>query len=296
MNTWFPDLKAFWAAENIVATIHNIYTLRGALVRDALEWSRQINKALYLFGQDADVMFASHSWPRWGNDRDPGGHAHPTRHLRAPEQRRAAPGQPGRHHQPDPQRYRVPESLQQQWTARSYHGSVDHNAALSINRYLGYWDGNPTTLIPLSPEDSAPAVRRADGWRRPDPREGTEGLAGSRRLPAGHRDPRTSWSTPSPDNTAGQGSCSPTRSSSSATSRRARACGTASLRRLSSSAPGIPQGAAPKTCGPDMIRALSTGQFLDFLGIRLRHGGRRRERRSPSTWSPPTPARPSSWN
>ena len=50
MNTWFPDLKVFWAAENIVATIHNIYTLRGALVRDALEWSRQINKALYLFG------------------------------------------------------------------------------------------------------------------------------------------------------------------------------------------------------------------------------------------------------
>ena len=51
MNTWFPDLKAFWAAENITGTIHNIYTLRGALVRDALEWSRQINKALYLFGQ-----------------------------------------------------------------------------------------------------------------------------------------------------------------------------------------------------------------------------------------------------
>lgn len=69
MNTWFPDLKAFWAAENIVATIHNIYTLRGALVRDPLEWSRQINKALYLFGKDAEVMFASHSWPRWGNDR-----------------------------------------------------------------------------------------------------------------------------------------------------------------------------------------------------------------------------------
>ncbi len=64
MNTWFPDLKAFWAAENITATIHNIYTLRGALIRDALEWSRQINAALYRFGQDAEVMFASHSWPR----------------------------------------------------------------------------------------------------------------------------------------------------------------------------------------------------------------------------------------
>ncbi|MHC4066381.1 MAG: MBL fold metallo-hydrolase, partial [Planctomycetota bacterium] len=49
MNTYFPDLKAFWAAENITGTIHNIYTLRGALVRDPLEWSKQVNKALYLF-------------------------------------------------------------------------------------------------------------------------------------------------------------------------------------------------------------------------------------------------------
>ena len=52
MNTYFPDLKAFWAAENITGTIHNIYTLRGALVRDALEWSKQVNRALYMFGQE----------------------------------------------------------------------------------------------------------------------------------------------------------------------------------------------------------------------------------------------------
>ena len=46
--------------------------------------------------------------------------------------------------------YEVPKSLQQQWAARSYHGSVQHNSRAVINRYLGYWDGNPTTLIPLS--------------------------------------------------------------------------------------------------------------------------------------------------
>ena len=69
MNTYIPDKKAFWAAENITGTIHNIYTLRGALVRDALVWSKKIGEALYLFSQEAEVMFASHSWPRWGNDR-----------------------------------------------------------------------------------------------------------------------------------------------------------------------------------------------------------------------------------
>ena len=69
MNTWFPQFKAFWAAENITGTIHNIYTLRGALVRDPLAWSKNINNALYRYGTQAEYMFASHSWPRFGSQR-----------------------------------------------------------------------------------------------------------------------------------------------------------------------------------------------------------------------------------
>ena len=69
MNTYLPDMKALWMAENVTATLHNIYTLRGAPVRDALRWSKYISRALFLFGQEAEVMFASHHWPRWGNAR-----------------------------------------------------------------------------------------------------------------------------------------------------------------------------------------------------------------------------------
>ena len=68
MNTWFPEWKAFWAGENVTATIHNIYTLRGAPVRNSLNWSKEINSAIYNF-PDMEVLFASHSWPRWGNAR-----------------------------------------------------------------------------------------------------------------------------------------------------------------------------------------------------------------------------------
>jgi alkyl sulfatase BDS1-like metallo-beta-lactamase superfamily hydrolase len=69
MNTYIPDLKALWMAENVTATLHNIYTLRGAQVRDRARWSKYIAEALFLFGQEAEVMFASHHWPRWGNER-----------------------------------------------------------------------------------------------------------------------------------------------------------------------------------------------------------------------------------
>jgi len=69
MNTWIPGMKALWMAENINATLHNIYTLRGAPVRDALRWSKYISEALYRYGIHADVMFTAHHWPRWGNQR-----------------------------------------------------------------------------------------------------------------------------------------------------------------------------------------------------------------------------------
>ena len=69
MNTWIPEYKTLWMAENVSATLHNIYTLRGAPVRDPLRWSKYIADALYLYGQEAEVMIASHHWPRWGNER-----------------------------------------------------------------------------------------------------------------------------------------------------------------------------------------------------------------------------------
>ena len=156
MNTWFPDLKTFWAAENITGTIHNIYTLRGALVRDALVWSKHINVALYRYGQTAEVMFSSHSWPRWGNERIQ--EVMRTQrdvyaHLNNEVLHQANQGVTiNEIHNV----YKLPDSLRQSWAAHSYHGSEEHNSRAVLNRYLGYWDANPATLMPLSPRDSAP--------------------------------------------------------------------------------------------------------------------------------------------
>ena len=156
MNTWFPDQKVFWAAENITATIHNVYTLRGALVRDALQWSKQINEALYRFGQDAEVLVSSHNWPRWGNERiqqvmrtQRDAYANLNNQVLNLANQGVTINEI--HNE-----YKVPTSLAQQWSARQYHGSEFHNSRAVLNRYLGYWDGNPATLAPLSPAESAP--------------------------------------------------------------------------------------------------------------------------------------------
>jgi alkyl sulfatase BDS1-like metallo-beta-lactamase superfamily hydrolase len=156
MNTWFPDLKAFWSAENMIASLHNLYTLRGAKTRDARAWAHYANEALYRFGPEAEVMFSAHSWPRWGNarvqevmrdQRDMYANlSHQVLHL----------ANQGVTINQVHNVYRPPTSLQQKWYTHGYHGSYEHNSRAVINYYLGYWDGNPATLVPLSPEDSAP--------------------------------------------------------------------------------------------------------------------------------------------
>ncbi len=167
MNTYIPEMKALWMAENVIASLHNIYTLRGAPVRDPLRWSKYISDALYRFGLEAEVMFASHHWPRWGNDRVQEvlrGQRDLYAHMNNQVLHLANQGVTiNEIHNV----YEVPKGLQAKWFCRGYHGSPEHNSRGVIQRYLGFWDCNPTTLIPLSPGDSAPLyVEMMGGARR----------------------------------------------------------------------------------------------------------------------------------
>ena len=266
MNTWFPELKAFWAAENIVATIHNIYTLRGALVRDALEWSKQINVALYKYGQQAEVMFASHSWPRWGNER--------IQEVMRSQRDTYANLNNGVLHLANQgvtinqvhNVYEVPKSLQQQWAARSYHGSVEHNSRAVINRYLGYWDGNPTTLIPLSPEDSAPLYVEMMGGAKPIIAKGRELYNQGKYRHAQEILNKLVYAEPQNQEAKDLLADVFEQIGYQQESPSVRNSFLAAALELRS---GIPEGASPKSTGPDMIRAMTTELWLDFLGIRL---------------------------
>jgi alkyl sulfatase BDS1-like metallo-beta-lactamase superfamily hydrolase len=266
MNTYFPDLKAFWAAENIVGTIHNIYTLRGALVRDALVWSKQINKALYLFGQEAQVMFASHSWPRWGNGR--------IQEVMRGQRDTYANLNNGVLHLANQgvtinqvhNVYEVPRSLQRRWYARSYHGSVQHNSRAVINRYLGYWDGNPTTLIPLSPEDSAPLYVEMMGGAEKIIAKGRELYDQGKYRHAQEILNKLVYGEPGNQKAKDLLADIFEQIGYQQESPSVRNSFLAAALELRS---GIPTGASPKSSGPDMIRAMTTELWLDFLGIRL---------------------------
>lgn len=266
MNTYFPELKAFWAAENITGTIHNIYTLRGALVRDALAWSKHVNAALYRYGQEAEVMFASHSWPRFGNAR--------IQEVMRTQRDTYAYLNNEVLHQANlgvtineiHNVYKLPKSLQSQWAAHSYHGSEEHNSRAVINRYLGYWDANPATLIPLSPRDSAPLYVEMMGGSQKIIAKGQELFNEGKYRLAMEILNKLVYAEPS--NTAAKDLLADVfeqigYQKESPSVRNSFLGAAYELRH------GIPSGASPKSSGPDMIRAMTTELWLNALAISM---------------------------
>ena len=97
MHFYFPKFRALCMAENATHTLHNLLTLRGALVRDPHVWSKYLTEAIETFGARTDVAFASHHWPTWGRERVVELPVDPTRPLRLPARSDPALPQPGLH-------------------------------------------------------------------------------------------------------------------------------------------------------------------------------------------------------
>ncbi|MFF2452538.1 alkyl/aryl-sulfatase [Isoptericola sp. NPDC058082] len=143
---YFPDHRALCAAEDATHTLHNLLTLRGAVVRDPHAWANYLTETIDLFGADLDVVFASHHWPTWGRDRaveylalqrDLYAYLH-DQTLRLLNQ-----GFTGAE---IAEQLELPPVLENAWHARGYYGSVSHNVKAIYQRYMGWYDGNPAHL------------------------------------------------------------------------------------------------------------------------------------------------------
>jgi alkyl sulfatase BDS1-like metallo-beta-lactamase superfamily hydrolase len=155
MNFWFPHARALCMAENCSHNLHNLYTPRGAQVRDALAWARYLDEAIVRFEGRVDLIFTSHHWPVWGAEesmaylgiqRDLYKYLHDQtlRHANA-----------GLTMAEVAERVELPDSLARHWCNRPYYGTVNHNVKAVYQRYLGWFSGNPAELHPLPPEPAA---------------------------------------------------------------------------------------------------------------------------------------------
>lgn len=155
MLFYFPEIKALCAAEDATHNLHNLLTLRGAVVRDPHGWSQYLTETVDLFGADTEVVFASHHWPTWGNERvveflslqrDLYAYLH-DQTLRMLNHGLTGPE--------IAEQITLPPSLESAWSTRGYYGSVSHNVKAIYQRYLGWFDGNPAHLWDHTPVEKA---------------------------------------------------------------------------------------------------------------------------------------------
>ena len=263
---YFPKYKAFCAAEDACHTLHNLYTLRGAKMRDGLLWSKYLQQAIDMFGDDLVVVFNSHHWPTFGNDA---GVAHLKaqrdmyRFLHDQVMHKAnsglTPYEIG-------DQLRLPPSLARNWACRSYYGAVYHDAVAQYNLRLGFFDGVPAHLHPLPPVDAAQRYVRFMG--------GADNILSMAQQSFDEGDYR--WVAEvvnhvvfaDDDNIAAKHLLADTYEqlgyqAESGPWRNFYLTGALELRR------GVTPLPAPNTAGPDVIRAMPIDMFLDFLGVRL---------------------------
>ena len=153
MNFHFPDKRVLCMAENCTHTMHQLYPIRGAQTRNALAWSKYIQEAVDLWADTTETMFASHHWPRFGNEDVRGFLTMQRDMYRWIHDQTMRHANDGRVSTEIAEDLRLPAEFDQSH-ARGYYGSVSANAKSVYNRYLGWYDANPANLNPLPPVDA----------------------------------------------------------------------------------------------------------------------------------------------
>lgn len=155
MHVWIPELGALTCGENANHSLHNIQTLRGARTRDARNFARYLDETLVRWGDQVEVHYGPHTWPVWGNaevvaflesQRDTYKYIH-DQALRLANQ--------GWTPLEAAEVIELPEVLRRRWFNRGYHGTLHHNVRAVFTKELGMWDGDPVSLHPHTPTDTA---------------------------------------------------------------------------------------------------------------------------------------------
>lgn len=155
MNTWFPQYNALWVAENCTATLHNLYTLRGAQIRDGAAWASYITEAITRYGTQVEITFQSHNWPHWGNEIVNDYLTNTAAVYKFINDQTLTYINQGYTSDEISNMIELPEGLAKIWYTRQYYGTVAHNSKAVYQKYMGWYDANPVNLNPLAPTESA---------------------------------------------------------------------------------------------------------------------------------------------
>lgn len=266
MLWYIEEKKAISAAEDATHTLHNTYSLRGAKIREPLPWSKYLNEALVMWGDEAEVIFAQHHWPTWDNEnvvellekqRDL------YRYINDETLRMVNQGKTMREIAED---FKLPDSLDKYWANRGYYGSIYHDVAATYVLYLGWFDGNPSTLHELPPVEASKKYVEFMGGADAVLQKAKESFdKGEYRWVA---EVANHVVFADPDNQEAKNLTADALEqlgyqAESGPWRNFYLTGAQELRN------GIAELPTPNTASPDTVRAMSLDLFFDYLGVRL---------------------------
>jgi alkyl sulfatase BDS1-like metallo-beta-lactamase superfamily hydrolase len=266
MFFYIPQYKALCTAEDATHTLHNTYTLRGAKIRDPLAWSKYLNEALYLWGNEADVLFAPHHWPVWEQ-------ANIVKHLKLQRDMYRFINDQTLHYanqgftkEQIAEKVILPDSLSHYWSNRGYYGSMSHNTKATYVKYLGWFNGNPATLHPLAQVEASKLYVSYMGGAakiienaRQDYAKGNYRWVAEVMNHVVFADPQNQQArnleADALEQLGYQAESGPWRNFYLSAAKELR--------------DGVKQMGSPDTASPDTIRAMDTDLFFDYLGVKL---------------------------
>jgi alkyl sulfatase BDS1-like metallo-beta-lactamase superfamily hydrolase len=266
MHMFLPQFGILNMAENATKNLHNFCPIRGAVVRDPRVWSKYLAVAAREFGPKSDVLIGQHHWPTWGKDEIAGFLAKQRdlyKHIHDQSLRLANKGfVPAE----IAEVLDLPPELQNEWAARGYYGTVSHNSKAVYQRYLSWYDGNPSNLNPHTPRETAKRVIRYVG--------GTDAAIAKAREDFAQGDYRWVAQIMShavfaePEHRGAKSLLADALEqlgyqAESATWRNAYLYGAQELRE------GLIGGAAGHAVARDLVKAMTTDLFFDLMGVRL---------------------------
>jgi alkyl sulfatase BDS1-like metallo-beta-lactamase superfamily hydrolase len=266
MHFYLPAFKALNLAENATHNFHNLLPFRGAQARNSLDWSKYIQEAIDLWGDEAEVLSGQHHWPVWGRDRVVG-HLEAQRDLyRYVHDQTVRLMNHGLKPAEIAEQIGTPKSLDGAWATRGYYGHIRHNSKATYQHYLGWYDANPANLDPLPPVESGRKMVEYMG--------GAEAILKRARVDFDKGEYRFVAQVLShlvfaePDNSAARGLLADAFEqlgylAESSTWRNAYLFGALELRH------GMPKVPSRSAIGPHILRALPTDQLFDYLAVRL---------------------------
>jgi len=266
MLLYFPQFKVLDMAEDATHNMHNLYTIRGAEIRDGRLWSRYIADAIERYGDKTDAVIAQHHWPIWGNDRIVAFLKKQRDLYKFIHDQSVRLLNHGLTPTEIAEKLQLPPSLANEWYSRGYYGTLSHNAKAVYQFYLGWYDANPADLNPLPRAESArkqveymggadAVLKRA----REDFRSGQYRWVASVTSQLVFADPANKEARELGADALEQLGYQ----SEAATWRNACLLGAAELRK------GVPAAQGGATANAELLKGVSIDLAFDFLGVRL---------------------------